>query len=74
MRSDMIMKSHQLQNLMEPAVVESKELNQTPKNPMFMLVSYENDNITTTSGNNKKLLIVKVKQTFTLMKAVKFAY
>ena len=33
---------------MEPAIVESKELDYTPKNPMFMLVSdNDNDNVAT---------------------------
>ena len=63
-----------MQDCEELAVVESKELNQTPKNPMFMLVSDDNIIIATTSGNNKTLLIVKVKQTFNLTKAVKLAY
>ena len=59
---------------MEPAIVESKELNQTPNNPMFMLGSDDDDVVTTTSGNDKTLLIVKVEQTFNLTKAVKLAY
>ena len=59
---------------MEPAIVESKELNQTPRNPISMLVSDNNNVITTTSGNDKTLLLVKVEQTFNLTKVVKLAY
>ena len=59
---------------MEPVIVESKELNQTPKNPTFTLVSDDDDTRATTSGNYKTSLIVKVKQTFNLTKVVKLAY
>ena len=39
-----------------------------------MLVFTNDDVIAATSGNNKILLLVKVKQTFNLTKAVKLAY
>ena len=59
---------------MEPAIVESKELNQAPKNPITMLVS-DNDNIiTTTTGNDKASLLAKVKQMFKWTKTVKHTY
>ena len=59
---------------MEPAIVESKELNQAPKNPTPMLVSDNSDSITFTTGNDRVLLFIKVKQTFNLTNTVKHAY
>ena len=59
---------------MEPAIAKSKELNQVPKIPTSVLVSNNDDVATTTSGNDKILLLVKVKQTFNLTKAVKHTY
>ena len=67
----MIRKLHQLQDHMEPTITESKELNQAPKHPT-MLVSDDSDIVT--AGNNKLLLLVKVKQTSNLTKAVKHTY
>ena len=70
----MIRRLCQLQDCLEPAITESKELNQAPKNPTSVLVSGNNDVIATSSGNDKTSLIVKVEQTFNLTKMVKVAY
>ena len=59
---------------MEPAIAESKELNQTPSKPLSMLVSDNDIVIATNSGNDKTSLLVQVGQTFNLTKAVKYAY
>ena len=59
---------------MEPAMAESKELNQAPKKPTTMLVSDDNDSIDMTSGNYRTLLFIKVDQTFSLTNTVKHAY
>ena len=48
---------------MEPAITESKELNQAHKNTTTMLVSENDDTVTVTAGNDRSSLIVKVKQT-----------
>ena len=53
----MIRKSHWLQDHMEPAIANSKELNQAPKNPAAMLVSDNNDIITATAGNDRLSLL-----------------
>ena len=65
---------HKLQDCMEPMIAESKELNQTPAKPFSMLVSDDNNNVATNSGNDKTSLLVQVRQTFNLTKAVKHAY
>ena len=59
---------------MEPAIAESKELNQTPVNQSSILVSGNNNIIATNSGSNKTSLLVQVEKTFNLTKAVKHAY
>ena len=59
---------------MEPAIAESKQLNQTPIRPLSMLVSDNNNVAITNAGNDNKLLLVQVEQTFNLTKAVKRAY
>ena len=41
---------------MEPAIVESKELNQAPKNPTPMLVSDDDDSISLTAGNDSVIV------------------
>ena len=63
-----------LQDHMEPAIAESKELNQTPLKPLSLWVSDDDGVVTTNSGNDKTLLLVQVGQTFNLTKAVKHAY
>ena len=70
----MIRRLHQLQDHLEPAIAESKVLNQVLKNPMSMLVSDNNDVVATSSGNNKTSLLVKAEQTFNLTKMVKLDY
>ena len=57
---------------MEPAIAESKELNQALKNPTTMLVSDDNS-IAITAGNDRSSLFFKVKQTFNLTNTVKHA-
>ena len=59
---------------MEPAIAESKQLNQTPAKLLSTLVSDDNNIVITNSGNNYKSLLVQVGQTFNLTKAVKCAY
>ena len=59
---------------MEPAIAESKQLNQTPVRPLSVLVSDDEVVIVTNAGNNHKSLLVQVGQTFNLTKAVKHAY
>ena len=49
-------------------------LNQASKNTTPVLVSDDKDSITMNSGNNRQLLLVKVKQTFNLTNTVKKAY
>ena len=67
-------RSRQLQDHTEPAVTESKELNQIPTRPLSVVVS-DNDNVVATNtGNDKTLLLVKVGETFNLAKAVRHAY
>ena len=67
-------RSCRLQDLMEPAITESKELNQMPMRPLSIVVSDNNDVIATNAGNDKTLLLVKVGETFNLTKAVRHAY
>ena len=73
-RTNVTRRSHRLQDRMEPAITESKELNQIPMRPLSVVVSDNNDVVTTNAGNNKTLLLVKVRETFNLIKAVRHAY
>ena len=66
--------SRWLQDHMELVIAESKELNQTPAKPLSMLVSDDNVIVTTNTGNDRKSLLVQVRQTFNLSKTVKHAY
>ena len=59
---------------MEPAITESKELNQILTRPLAIVVFDNDDVVATNAGNDKTSLLIKVGETFNLTKTVRHAY
>ena len=74
LQTNVIIKLHRLQDHIEPAIHESRELNRAPINPAYTQGSDDDVDVTTYSSNDKSSLLVKVQQTFNLTKSVKHAY
>ena len=59
-RTNKTRRLRRLQDHMEPAITESKELNQIPTRPLSVVVSDNDDVVATNAGNDKTSLLVKV--------------